>query len=87
MVARGPRGVAGVQAARSTVQGTHTRHAQGLGFGARSIGRRPASVFVYDRYDSRRRGALARRRARSRSRAFQRQDHSGRAFRKFLLQN
>jgi hypothetical protein len=31
MTARGRRGVAGVQAACSTVQGTHTRHAQGLG--------------------------------------------------------
>jgi hypothetical protein len=47
MTTRGRRGVAGVQAARSTVRGTHTRHAQGLGHGARPIGRRPASAFEY----------------------------------------
>jgi hypothetical protein len=45
IMARGRRGVAGVQAARSTVQGTHTRHVQGLGLGARSIERKPASAF------------------------------------------
>jgi hypothetical protein len=50
MTACGRRGVAGVQAARDTVQGTHTTHTrrvQGLGRGARPIGRRPASAFVY----------------------------------------
>jgi hypothetical protein len=47
MTARGRRGVAGVQAARSTVRGTHTRHAQGLGRGARPIRCRPASAFEY----------------------------------------
>jgi hypothetical protein len=77
MAVRGRRGVAGVQAARSTVQGTHTRHTQGLGLDTRSIGRRPASAFVYGRYGSSLHGALAQRRARSRSRAFRRQDHSG----------
>jgi hypothetical protein len=57
MTARGRRGVAGVQAARSTVQGTHTRHAQGLGLDAQSIGRKPALAFGYDQYGGGRRGA------------------------------
>jgi hypothetical protein len=57
MAARGRCGVAVVQAPRSTVQGTHTRHALGLGLGARSIGRRPASAFGYGRYGGGRRGA------------------------------
>jgi hypothetical protein len=48
MTARVRRGVAGVQTARGTVQGTHTRRVQGLGRGARPIERRPASTFVYD---------------------------------------
>jgi hypothetical protein len=47
MTARGRRRVAGVQIARGTVQGTHTRRVQGLGRGARPIGRRPALTFVY----------------------------------------
>jgi hypothetical protein len=50
MAVCGWRGVASVHATRSTVQGVHTRHAQELGLGARSIGRRPALAFVYDRY-------------------------------------
>jgi hypothetical protein len=57
MAARGRCGVAVVQAPRSTVQGTHTRHALGLGLSARSIGRRPASAFGYGRYGGGRRGA------------------------------
>jgi hypothetical protein len=39
--------VAGVQAARGTVGGTHTRRVQGLGRGARPNRRRPDSAFVY----------------------------------------
>jgi hypothetical protein len=69
MAARGRRGVACVQAPRSTVQGTHTRHAQGLGLGARSIGRRPALAFGYGRYGGGRRGADDAARATSRARA------------------
>jgi hypothetical protein len=47
MTARGRRGVAGVQAARGTVRGTHMHRIQGLGRGARPNGRRPASAFMY----------------------------------------
>jgi hypothetical protein len=56
-MARGRRGVAGVQAARSTIQGTHTRHAQGLGLDARSIRRKLALAFGYGQYGGGRRGA------------------------------
>jgi hypothetical protein len=47
MTARGRRGMADVQTAHGTVQGTHTRRVQGLGRGARPIRHRPASTFVY----------------------------------------
>jgi hypothetical protein len=74
MTVRGRRGVAGVQAARGTVQGTHTRRVQGLGHGARPIGRRPASAFVYSgmvwHADATGRGQYVRRRARGRSACF-----------------
>jgi hypothetical protein len=56
MPARGRRGVAGVQAARGTVRGTHTRRVQGLGHGVRPNGRRPASTFVYGGLAACRRG-------------------------------
>jgi hypothetical protein len=58
MTARGRRGATGLQAARGTVQGTHTRRVQGLGRGAWPIRCRPASAFVYG-------GMAARRRARA----------------------
>jgi hypothetical protein len=47
MTTHGRRGVAGVQAARGTVRGTHTHRVQGLGRSVRPNGRRPASAFVY----------------------------------------
>jgi hypothetical protein len=47
MTARGRRGMAGEQAARGTVQGSHTRRVLGLGRGIRPNRRRPASAFVY----------------------------------------
>jgi hypothetical protein len=56
MTARGRRGVAGVQAARGIVQGTHTRRVPGLGRGVRPNGRRPASTFVYGGLAACRRG-------------------------------
>jgi hypothetical protein len=65
--------VAGVQAARATVRGTHTRRVQGLGRGVRPNGRRPASAFVYGGLAACRRGRAwpyARRRARGRSACF-----------------
>jgi hypothetical protein len=48
--------VAGVQAARGVVRGTHTRRVQGLGRGVRPKGRRPASAFVYGGLAACRRG-------------------------------
>jgi hypothetical protein len=53
MTVCGPRGVAGVRAARGIVQGTHTRRVQGLGRGARPIECRPTSAFVYGGITSR----------------------------------
>jgi hypothetical protein len=73
MTAHGRRGVAGVQAARGTVRGTHTHRVQGLGRGARPNERRPASAFVYGGMAACQRGRAwpyARRRARRRSACF-----------------
>jgi hypothetical protein len=67
MTTRGRHGVAGVQAARGTFRGTHTRRVQGLGRGARPNRRRRASAFVYGGMVACRRGRAwpyARRRAR-----------------------
>jgi hypothetical protein len=69
-MARGRRGVAGVQAERGIVRGTHTRRVPGLGRSVRPNGRRPASAFVYGSLASCRRGRAwpyPRRRARGRS--------------------
>jgi hypothetical protein len=73
MTARGWRGVAGVQAARGTIRGTHTRRVQGLGRGAQPNGRSLSSAFVYGGMEASRRGRAwpyARHRARERSACF-----------------
>jgi hypothetical protein len=62
--------VAGVQAARGIIQGTHTRRVLGLGRGVRPNGRRPASTFMSCGLAACRRGRAwpyPRRRARGRS--------------------
>jgi hypothetical protein len=55
-------------AAHGTGQGSHKRHEQQLGCGARTSGHWPASACVYGGVAVGRRGVPARRRARSHSR-------------------